>query len=163
MEINLLPENSGWKKKLQDGFDTERLVIRAFLEVDLKAVLAMSSDKGLFTYVADIDNCEELENWLKSVHQKRNYLLFTIKGGERSEYNGLLVGVVVLSREKVNRLEIGGWFGRKFHNKGYGSETASAFVKHVESNVPEMQLYAKISEGNSAVNRVLEVAGIEKK
>ena len=163
MKINLLSENLNWKKNLQEGFDTEKLIFRAFSGDELKPVLEISSDNELFTYVDDINNCDDLEHWFKSVYQKKNYLFFTIKRAEYFENKEGLLGILMLNKIEFNVIELGGWIGKESRGKGYGRETVAGLVKYIKQKLPDTQLCAKTREDNSAGLRVLDTDGIERK
>lgn len=163
MKINLLCGNTDWKKDLLPGFSTERLNVRILSEHDLSPLLAVSRDKEIFTYLNAIKRPKELEDWLRSVYQKSNYLFYSIKGNRYSECSGSLIGVVMLNRIKNNRVELGGWLGKDFHNMGFGSETVRGLLRYLQQKKPELQLVARTRRDNYAAMSVLDIKGIERK
>ena len=164
MKINFLNQNSKWKESLQSGFDTKRLKIRTLTREDLANISKISNDKNLFVFVADIENGDGAETWIKSVYQKRNYLFFSIKGKNiYSEPGGILFGILMLNRDSDSKIEIGGWFGTEFQGRGYGSELVKGLVSYVKKNKPGLQLYAEIHKENLAALKALEGSGVKQK
>ena len=67
------------------------------------------------------------------------------------------------SDAKKTDVEIGYWFLKKFHGKGYAIEITKAIIAWAEENLPHLKITAVTTPGNIASQKILKKLGFEEK
>lgn len=151
-------------------FETERLIMRKFVEEDYKRLFLLDSDPEVMKYVGmqPLSDPEESRTVVKMIMQQY-------------EENGLGRLAVI---EKESGLLIG-WSGLKFHTseinghqnfydlgyrflpetwgKGYASESAKASLDFGFNELKANEIFAHAHSENTASNKILTKLGFEKK
>jgi leucyl-tRNA synthetase len=161
-----------------DGIETENFIIRPFKESDLKdlteTLLELNENphwvkerepeekvledarKKLDTYI----------NWQK----EQGFSRWAVTMKNTMEFVGGAGFCFFLPHErslnpdaKKTDIELGYWFRKKFHGKGYATEIISAIVKWAEENLHYTKITAVTDPENKISQKVLGKMGFERK
>jgi len=147
----------------QSTLQTERLVLRRFVEADVPAL------------VRELDDPEIAANTLSIPHpyteeHARSFLARVdgdIAAGRSAVFaacdarTGALVGAVGLHIERAHRrAELGFWVGRAWRRRGLAREAVGALLDHAFGPLDLERVYASHYPWNPASGRVLAAAGL---
>jgi RimJ/RimL family protein N-acetyltransferase len=145
---------------------TERLMLRDFVETDLKAVYAYASDPEVVRYMDWGPNTEEdSKSFVQQAisgtreHPRKSYTLAIILKSE----NELIGGCGIYMTNLDNREGyIGYCLNRNFWARGYGTETAKALLNFGFETLDLHRIFATCDVENIASVHVLEKVGMRK-
>lgn len=98
-------------------------------------------------------------NYLENSYKEDNFYNWMVIPKEERVPIGT-IGAVNIDVNN-NTVEIGHCYGRKFWNKGYGTETLTRIIKFFFEEVGVETIYAYYVDGNSASGKVLEKVGMK--
>jgi ribosomal-protein-alanine N-acetyltransferase len=145
--------------------ETERLLIRPYLESDLVASFHLMQDPQLFTYmhmeVLPLHEYRGLFRWLLDSYNTSFDMPFKYSFAIFSKETGDLIGwcgVGILDFSEPDK-ELYYLIGRDYWGHGYATEAASALISYVFEVIGLPRIYAKADSQNTASLRVFEKLG----
>jgi ribosomal-protein-alanine N-acetyltransferase len=117
--------------KTQSNIETERLILRPFIDSDAEDIKRLAGDKDVYDMTFNIPHPYTLDNainWIEnhpSQYSRQENIVYaiTLKKGR------FLVGAINLAiREIHNKAEFGYWIGKEFWNNGYCTEALNAIL-----------------------------------
>lgn len=148
-------------------FETQRLIIRPFVEEDLMECFYLMQDKELFTYKPmDVMTLDEFRGLFK-------WWLDSNNGGTEKEFGhnfniilketGAQIGWVGLCNlvTDPSLIEIFYLIGIKYQNQGYGSEASKAILEYGFNTMNLDEIVAVCMKENIASRRVMEKIGLQ--
>ncbi|RIX60330.1 N-acetyltransferase [Paenibacillus nanensis] len=145
--------------------ETERLVIRPYIESDLMESFTFMQDSELFTYmhmgVLPFEEYKGLFQWLMESYSTPFQQPFKYSFAIRSQTTGAFIGwcgVGTLDFSKPDK-ELYYMIGRDYWGLGYATEAASALTAFAFDVIGLDRLYAKADPRNHASLRVFEKLG----
>lgn len=141
--------------------ETDRLILRDFVQDDFEAVHEYASDPEVIRYMVFGPNTlEESHAFMARViayqqdDPRRNFeVAVTLK-------NGALIGGCGIRNVSKIEASMGYIFNKKYWGNGYATETAKALVKFGFSEMGVHRIHATCDPRNIASKRVLEKAGM---
>ncbi|RKN82244.1 GNAT family N-acetyltransferase [Paenibacillus ginsengarvi] len=144
---------------------TERLIIRPYIESDLTESFELMQHPELFTYmhmdVLPLEAYRQLFQWLLSSYRTPFHEPFKYSFAIRSKASGVFLGwcgVGVLDWMAPEK-ELYYLIGREHWGNGYAAEAAAALAAYAFDVIGLERLYAKADSRNKASRRVLEKLG----
>ena len=144
-------------------FQTDRLVLRPFVESDAGDVQRLAGDRLVAATTLTIPHPYEdgmAEAWI-ATHEpswelgQGLVLAITLRG------TGEVIGAIGLIVEpNVRSAELGFWVGVPFWGRGYCTEAARAMIDHGFSGLELQRIHARHLTRNPASGRVLEKSGM---
>jgi len=149
--------------------DSERLIIRQFLESDLADLVEIANQQHILAWCSDWDNCASWVNdWYKGIKRRyevanpnKEFLLLAIIEKSTNELIGQINTGCEFSEELPGELSIGYFISEDKQNKGYATEAVKAMTKYFFPINPNDFFYAVIKPKNIASMRVVEKAGFK--
>jgi RimJ/RimL family protein N-acetyltransferase len=144
-----------------DMLETERLILRQFLETDLDLCARIYADPEVMRYIGDGRTMtrEETWRWVAAALGHwvlRGYGLYAVE----EKYTGTFIGRIGLyNPEGWPGLEAGWLLGRQHWGLGYATEGAKAVVRMAYEQVGATHLISLIQPENLASIRVAEKLG----
>jgi RimJ/RimL family protein N-acetyltransferase len=144
-----------------DSLETERLLLRQFLEADLDLYSRICADPEVMRYIGEGRTLNREETWRGMAAALghwvlRGYGLYAVE--EKS--TGRFVGRIgIINPEGWPGLEVGWLIDRQHWNLGYATEGARAVVKMAYEMLAATHLISLIRPGNEASIRVAEKLG----
>lgn len=145
--------------------ETERLILRDFVEDDWHAVLAYSSDPLYLRYNDSIEGTEErvkeFIGWFLAQQKQDPRIKFQLAVMLKS--NNVLIGNCGVRMDEVNSVEanIGYELDPKHWNNGYATEAAGAIVDFGFSRLGVHRIWADCIAENTGSAHVLEKLGMK--
>ena len=145
--------------------ETERLILRDFVEDDWHAMLAYSSDPLYLRYNSSIEGTEErvkeFLGWFISQQRQEPRIKFQLAVTLKS--NTMLIGNCGVRMDEVNSVEanIGYELDPKHWNNGYATEAASAIVDFGFNRFGVHRIWADCIAENTGSAHVLEKLGMK--
>jgi len=156
-----LPIGQGSLLEAPDSLETERLLLRQFLESDLDLYARICADPEVMRQIGDGRTLTRDETW-RSVATTlghwvlRGYGLYAVE--ERA--TGSFIGRIgLINPEGWPGLEAGWLLGRQHWGRGYATEGARAVVRMAYEELGATHLISLIRPGNAASIRVAEKLG----
>ncbi len=160
MVINLLTSENNWKDYFCNGFATRRLQIRPMQPDDFTRVIPELYDPEMFIFLKNLNDQNDLEQWLRRVYNKRRYLFFVIGSiSVDTKKECEPIGVLVLNQHPAETIEIGGWISGRFQGDGYASDIVRGLVLFVKRMRIPVTLVADVDASNMAVKKVMSCSG----
>jgi RimJ/RimL family protein N-acetyltransferase len=148
---------------LNDGLETERLILRPMSATDINALhLIFTDPQVMASFGGQLLNREQMLRWLQRNldHQDRyGYGLFSAILKESGELIGDC-GLEQMEREGVGVAELGYDFRSEYWNQGFATEAARAVRDYAFDILQLPQLISLIRVGNLASKRVAEKVGM---
>lgn len=147
--------------------ETERIVIREFVQDDTKAFIDMTADGSLWELFGDCSEAVDwMEKWIgdsKEITERDNpyeeYLAYAIVEKKTKDVIGS-VGCSVY--EDIHEIGIAYCIGSKYRGKGFAKEAASAYTKYFFEHYPNInRMIATIRQDNIISNSVIRSVGYE--
>jgi len=147
--------------------ESERLIIRQFLESDLAALVEIANQEHILAWCPDWDNCVSwVKDWYKGIKRRyevadpnKEFLLLAIIEKSTNELIGQINTGCEFSEELPGELSIGYFIARDKQNKGYATEAVKAMTRYFFPINPNDFFYAVIKPKNIVSHRVVEKAG----
>lgn len=136
--------------------ETERLILRRYIESDLKDLYEYLSDDEVIKYEPyKAKNLKETEDNLKWRIETEEMIAVELKENHK------MIGNVYLGKREFNSFEIGYVFNRKYWGKGYAKEACEAMIQHSFENGVH-RIFAECDPNNANSWRLLEAMGFER-
>ncbi len=138
--------------------ETERFILRKFIEKDVDAVFAMRADADVMQFIREPQKRQEAINWIKLVSSKwesRKVGLCAVILKETNEFVGWC-GLWVLA--ETDEIEVGYAIAKRFWRNGFAYEAAQAALNYGFStlNLPKIVACANpLNEVSQAVMKKL--------
>lgn len=143
-----------------DCLETERLIIRKFMEGDLKEILDYTSDPEVMRYLPENtftkEDAEEFIN--KNIYKKPEEFAVILKDENK------LIGNIIFHTwyEPFKTWEIGWVFNREYHRKGLASEAAAKVLKYGFETLNLHRVIATCDPRNTSSYKVMEKIGMRR-
>jgi RimJ/RimL family protein N-acetyltransferase len=137
--------------------ETERLVLRAPLRGDVKAIVRLVNDRRVAENTAHIPHpygVDDAERFLAGINRQDGEATFAITR------DGDVIGICGVEPRENSR-EIGYWLGALYWGRGYATEAVRAVIDHAFGVLGHDVLQAGARVSNAASRRVLEKCGFQ--
>jgi len=141
-------------------FETERLILRPFIQTDVDRIFAMRSDKDVMRFIREPQNREESVNWLNLVSSRwetKRIGFCAVIEKQTDEFVGWC-GIWRLKETK--ELELGYAIAKKYWGKGFATEAALEFLQYTFEELKPGKVVAVVRPENTASRRVMEKLGM---
>ena len=149
----------------QPILETERLILRPFVDGDAPRVAELAGDKAISDTTVRIPHPyseEEALLWIgrhKSIRDKGLALFYAVDLKESLE----LIGSTGVDVDHIHsRGTIGYWIGREYWNRGYATEAASLLLEYLFNVLKLHKVDSHHFARNLASGRVLEKLGTKR-
>jgi RimJ/RimL family protein N-acetyltransferase len=139
------------------GLATARLVLRAPLRSDIKAIVALANDLRIAANTARIPHpyaIEDAEQFIASVNKREGEACFAVT------FEGAPIGVCSVDLREDGP-EMGYWLGVPFWGRGFATEAVRALIDHAFGDLEHETLISGARVNNPASRRVLEKCGFQ--
>lgn len=146
----------------QPSIETQRLVLRPFVETDAANVERLANDKRIAEVTINIPHPYPkglAKTWIlshESLWKKREQVIFAITLKETTEF----IGCISLMKIADNQGELGYWLGVDYWNHGYCSEACKSVVEFGFESLKLNRIYARHLRRNPASGKVLLKSGL---
>lgn len=141
-------------------FETERLVVRPYLQEDSEYFFMMNGDEEIVRYIRPPKSREESDLFLLEVikYSQENplYGRWAVFEKESGEFAGTFA---VIPIENTDDMQLGYSLLKCNWGKGYATELTLAGLQYVFTRTPLTEIYAITEAGNLASQKVLQKAG----
>lgn len=146
--------------------ETERLVLREWLDADRPAYIEMNRDADVMEFFSAVLTAEQSLQHIERIYElikKSGYGLFAV---ERKE-DGAFIGFTGFSHPRFEAsftpcIEIGWRIAREFWNKGYATEAAKACIGFGFEEMRWKEIYSFTSVLNIRSENVMKKIGMQK-
>ena len=143
-------------------FETERLVIRPYLQEDSEYFFMMNGDEEIVRYIRPPKSREESDLFLKDVikYSQENplYGRWAVFEKESGEFAGTFA---VIPIENADTMQLGYSLLKRNWGKGFATELTLAGLQYVFTRTPLTEIYAITEAGNMASQKVLLKVGFK--
>ncbi|CAN5739594.1 GNAT family N-acetyltransferase [soil metagenome] len=141
--------------------ETERLIMRPFVESDVDEIFAMRSDEDIMRFIREPQRRNESSDWIKlvSAHWKTDKLGFCAV--IEKETNKFLGWCGIWRLEETGEMEIGYAIDKAYWGKGFATEAAEKFMRYAFEQLNAEKLVAVARPENTASRRVMEKLGMK--
>jgi ribosomal-protein-alanine N-acetyltransferase len=145
--------------------ETNRLLIRPYIEDDLKESFELMQSKELFKYldmdVMALDEYKNLFAWLIESYETPIDKKFKYSFAIVSKENGRFIGWCGVGNLHFNPSdkEIYYLIGREYWDHGYASEAVEALIRYCFTVMGLERLVAKVNPENIASKKIIEKTG----
>lgn len=141
--------------------ETDRLILRSFIESDTDAVFAMRSDAEVMRFIREPQPREEAANWVKLVSSRwateRIGLCAVVK-----KTSGAVIGWCGLWRlPETDETEIGYAIAKEFWRNGFAFEAARKSLEYGFDDLMLDKIVAVARPENAASRGVMEKLGMQ--
>ena len=144
--------------------ETERLLLRDFVEADFAAVHAYASDTEVTRYMFYPPRSEaDTRNYIRRMIQSQSEeprVIWELAIVRRSD--GRLIGACDVTIERESEGDLGYILAREAWGQGYASEVAAALVQAGFEQLKLKRIFAICDVNNYGSIRVLEKAGLRR-
>lgn len=150
--------------------ETERLLMRDFIDGDLQGMFEMDSDAEVHIFlgnkpIATLDEAKKVIDYIKSQYIENGIGRWAVVEKESGKFIGwsgfkLITDVV---NERTNYYDLGYRFMKKYWGKGYASETAIALLNHGFRNLDFKEIVGIAEVAHTASNAILKKIGLIKR
>jgi RimJ/RimL family protein N-acetyltransferase len=136
---------------------TERLILRAPWQADVKAMALLANDRRIAANTARIPHpygVEDAEAFIESVNRFDGEACFVVTLG------GPVIGVCSIELREEGA-ELSYWFGADYWGHGFATEAARAVIDHAFGDLGHQALQSGARVNNPASRRVLEKCGFQ--
>ncbi|TCZ79296.1 N-acetyltransferase [Paenibacillus albiflavus] len=147
--------------------ETNRLIIRPYVENDFEASFALMQNKDLFQYmhmdVMSMDEYRHLFNWLIRSYDKGLDENFKYSFGLFLKDSNTFIGWIGIGGLdfKPEDKEIYYLIGKEYWGNGYASEAASHLIQYGFETMKLQRIVAKVDPRNVASKRIIEKSGLK--
>lgn len=144
-------------------FETERLIVREFMDTDIKNLYSLLSDPDVMKYCSGSLNIEETQKWIKSIkkyYDKYGYDYWVAI----DKITGEFIGQLGIIKQEVDNewIDCIAFMIRKDKwSKGYATEGGKGCIAYGFQVLKRKKLYATVEPMNTASKSVLEKIGME--
>jgi len=144
--------------------ETDRLILRTWLDSDLQLMLAINQDLKVMEYFPGLQDLKATTNFITKVNNhfdKHGYSRYATIRKDTSEFIGF-IGLLIADFEAhfTPATEIGWRLSSKHWGKGFATEGAKAVLDHAfrELKIPEIVSFT--AEGNAKSIKVMQKIGL---
>ncbi|MBI2134174.1 GNAT family N-acetyltransferase [Candidatus Woesearchaeota archaeon] len=139
-----------------------RVVLRKIASSDLDLIVSNLNDRIVNRFLSTIPfpySLKDARYFVSRVCTRKDHACFGIESVE----TGIFMGVISLSRINVThrKAALGYWIGRKYWNRGFGTEAVKLILGFAFGKLGLKRVYAKVMTKNSASMRLLVKAGFK--
>jgi [ribosomal protein S5]-alanine N-acetyltransferase len=145
------------------AIDTERLLLRELCEDDAPFMLELLNDPGWLRYIGDrgvrdVDGARDyLLNGPLKMYRERGFGLYCVTLKE----SGTPVGVCgLIKRDTLDDIDIGFALLTRHEGRGFGTESATAVMRHARYTLGMARVVAITAIDNHASMRLLQKIGL---
>jgi ribosomal-protein-alanine N-acetyltransferase len=141
-------------------FETQRLLLRSFVDNDIDAILAMRSDAEFMRFIKPTENRRQTITWIDMISRPwktENFGYWAVVLKETEETIGWSG---TWNLYETSEPEIGFAIAPKYKNRGLATEAASVALKYSFENRRAEQVAALSMPENLASQRVMEKLGM---
>ncbi len=149
----------------QPVLETERLILRPFVDLDAPRVAELAGDKAISDTTLRIPHpyTEAMVlAWIgrhQSIRDNGLAIFYAIDLKESSE----LIGSIGIDADHIHsRATLGYWIGREYWNRGYATEASSIMLEYVFNVMKFHKVDSHLFSRNEASGRVLEKLGMKR-
>lgn len=144
-------------------FETERLIVREFMDSDIINLYNLLSDPIVMKYCSGPLNMEKTQKWLETIRKyyiKYGYDYWAAIDKTTGEFIGQLG---IIKQEVDNKWIdcIAFMICKDKWNKGYATEGGKGCIKYGFQILRHKKLYATVETGNAASKSVLKKIGMK--
>ena len=143
--------------------ETERLILRPFVESDAVEVMRLAGDRSIADTTSHVPHPYKegmAEDWIskhQGVFDKNEGVALAIT----RKPDGTLVGAIsLMGMVKDHQAELGYWIGKTYWSHGYCTEAARAVLRYAFSDLALMRVHASHFSRNPASGRVMLKIGM---
>jgi RimJ/RimL family protein N-acetyltransferase len=139
--------------------ETKRLILRAPLLKDAKAVVALANDRRIAENTARIPHpykMTDAENFITGANKAGGEAVFLITARDRT-----VMGACGFIPQDGQPPELGYWLGVNYWGKGFATEALHAVIDYAFGDLDHAALNAGARVTNPASRRVLEKCGFQ--
>jgi RimJ/RimL family protein N-acetyltransferase len=150
--------------------ETERLLLREILDTDLEGMFALDNNPNVHHYlgknpILTIDKSQDYINNIRKQYLENGIGRYAVILKETNQFIGWCGIKYITERENghVNFYEIGYRFIEAFWGKGYGFESAKAWLDYGFNSMKIKTIYASAHIDNKGSRHILEKLGMQTK
>lgn len=141
-------------------FKTERLLLRAFHDVDAESFFNLNNDPIVMQFTGDVP----FKSVQESLEFIKTYSAYSDFGFGRwtiiSKENGACLGWCGLKRHADNSVDLGYRLHQQYWGKGYATEAAKGAINFGFDTLGLTEIIGRTARANTASIRVLEKTGM---
>lgn len=144
--------------------ETDRLILRTWLDNDLQPMLAINQDPKVMEYFPSLQDLEMTKNFIDKVNahfEKHSYSLYATVRKDTGEFIGF-IGLLIADFDAhfTPATEIGWRLSSKHWGQGFATEGAKAVLDYAfrELKIPEIVSFT--AEGNAKSVKVMQKIGL---
>jgi len=142
----------------QPEIETERLLLRAFTQLDSKDVQYLAGNRKVSEMTLNIPHPYEdgmAEEWISThLSNWRDGKVITYAVIDKE--SKILIGTVGFVRIEESKAELGYWIGEQYWGKGFCTEAATALIKFAGTKLRITGITAEHLSSNPASGRVMK-------
>ncbi|MGA5687602.1 GNAT family N-acetyltransferase [Cytobacillus pseudoceanisediminis] len=143
--------------------ETDRLILRWLTPDDAAFILELLNEPSWIRFIGDkgVRTLEDAKKYIVAgpmkMYSQMGFGLFMVE----RKVGSIPIGMCgLIKRDTLDNVDIGFAFLSKYHNKGYGYESASATLKYGHEQLALKRILAITSLDNHASSRLLEKIGM---
>ena len=145
--------------------ETQRLILRSWLESDLEPFIRMNSDSEVMRFFPNALAPAQTEQFYNDIVQEFSEYGYGLYATEEKD-SGNFIGFIGFRRARFEAdfcpcIEIGWRLDKKYWGKGYATEGAKACLAHGFVNLNFNKIYSFTSNSNHPSQRVMQKIGMQ--
>ena len=145
--------------------ETERLLLRRWLESDLDAFTSMNADATVMRYFPATLSANETRAFYDSIQQEFSEYGYGLYAAEEKK-SGDFIGYIGFHWSRFDMdfcpcIEIGWRLDKQYWNKGFATEGAAACLKHGFDNLGFEEVVSFTATSNVPSQRVMQKIGMQ--
>jgi len=149
----------------QIDIETERLILRRWIESDLEPFTKMNQDAEVMRYFVNTLTAEDVKKFcIRNTQEfsEYDYGFYAVEEKESGDFIGFIgFHYVEMDAEFCPCVEIGWRLNKPYWNKGYATEGAKACLKHGFSHLGFEKVYAFTTVTNTPSQNVMKKIGMK--
>ncbi|MBA2493342.1 MAG: GNAT family N-acetyltransferase [Acidobacteria bacterium] len=141
--------------------ETERLIMRPFIESDVDEIFAMRSDEDIMRFIREPQGRKESFDWIKLVSAHWNTDKLGFCAVIEKNANKFLGWCGIWRLKETGEMEIGYAIDKAYWGKGFATEAAEKFMRYAFEQLNAEKLVAVARPENTASRRVMEKLGMK--
>jgi len=136
-----------------------KIILRKPRMSDVNPMLSLVTDPHISQWLhlppffGERDAAHHIRIWLQDWNNEWAYHYSILRKGQ-------FVGMIAVEPRDTPRAELGYWIGGKFSGKGFATEAALLLTSASFKKLPIRELYAQVSQENTASRRILQKIGM---
>ncbi len=145
--------------------ETDRLILRTWLDSDLRLMLAINQDPKVMEYFPGLQDLEATTNFITKVNKhfdKHCYSLYATIRKDTSEFIGF-IGLLIADFEShfTPATEIGWRLSSNHWGQGFATEGAKAVLDYAFRELKISEIVSFTAEGNAKSIKVMQKIGLQ--